>query len=81
MVYFAGSTAFQLSSALSVTDFLDASEVRNMIQSNGYFKGSPNSYLNALDGVKHHDVALSALGGLVSHLSRLMVSVCRLEFM
>ncbi|XWS26878.1 hypothetical protein CRYUN_Cryun26dG0067900 [Craigia yunnanensis] len=70
---FTGSTAVQLSPALSVTDFLDASEVRNMIQSNGYFKGSPNSYINALDGVMHHDVALCALGGLVSHLSRLML--------
>ncbi|XVF88507.1 hypothetical protein PTKIN_Ptkin19aG0056500 [Pterospermum kingtungense] len=70
---FTGSTAVQLSPALSVTDFLDASEVKNMIQSNGYFKGSPNSYLNALDGVRHQDVALCALGGLVSHLSRLML--------
>ena len=81
MIYFVGSTAVQLSPALSVTDFLDASEVRNMIQSNGYFKESPNSYINALDGVMHHDVALCALGGLVSHLSRLMVSACRLAFM
>ncbi|KAK6273407.1 hypothetical protein POUND7_010490 [Theobroma cacao] len=70
---FTGSTAVQLSPALSVTDFLDASEVRNMIQSNGYFKGSLNSYINALDGVMHPDVALCALGGLVSHLSRLML--------
>ncbi|XVF34805.1 hypothetical protein REPUB_Repub18cG0090200 [Reevesia pubescens] len=70
---FTGSTAVQLSPALSVTDFLDASEVRNMIQSNGYFKGSPNSYINAFDGVLHHDVAVCALGGLVSHLSRLML--------
>ncbi|XVE54298.1 hypothetical protein DITRI_Ditri03aG0069600 [Diplodiscus trichospermus] len=70
---FTGSTAVQLSPVLSVTDFLDASEVRNMVQSKGYFKGSPNSYFNALDGVMHHDVALSALGGLISHLSRLML--------
>ncbi|XP_022749790.1 DNA mismatch repair protein MSH7-like isoform X2 [Durio zibethinus] len=70
---FTGSTAVQLSPALSVSDFLDASEVRNMIQSNGYFKRSPNSYVNGLGGVMHQDVALCALGGLVSHLSRLML--------
>ncbi|OMO58071.1 hypothetical protein COLO4_34897 [Corchorus olitorius] len=66
---FTGSTAVQLSPALS----LDGAEVRNMIQSNGYFKGSPNTYIHALDGIMNHDVALSALGGLVSHLSRLML--------
>ncbi|PPD72959.1 hypothetical protein GOBAR_DD30144 [Gossypium barbadense] len=67
-----GTTAVQLSPGFS-TDFLDASEVRNMIQSKGYFKGSPNSYFNAFDGVVHHDVAVCALGGLVSHMSRLML--------
>lgn len=73
-IYLAGTTAVQLSPGFS-TDFLDASEVRNMIQSKGYFKGSPNSYFNAFDGVVHHDVAVCALGGLVGHMSRLMVSL------
>ncbi|KAB2076854.1 hypothetical protein ES319_A06G067600v1 [Gossypium barbadense] len=69
---FSGTKAVQLSPGFS-TDFLDASEVRNMIQSKGYFKGSPNSYFNAFDGVVHHDFAMCALGGLVSHMSRLML--------
>ncbi|KAK8597823.1 hypothetical protein V6N13_095220 [Hibiscus sabdariffa] len=69
---FSGSTSVQLSSG-DPTDFLDASEVRNMIQSHGYFKRSPNSYINAFDGIMHHDIAVCALGGLVSHMSRLML--------
>ncbi|KAK9269014.1 hypothetical protein L1049_000782 [Liquidambar formosana] len=68
-----GSTALQLTPVLPVTDFVDASEVRNLIQQKGYFKGSCNSWNNALDGVMHHDLALCALGGLVGHLSRLML--------
>ncbi|KAE8682862.1 DNA mismatch repair protein MSH7 [Hibiscus syriacus] len=68
---FSGSTAVQLSPR-NPTDFLDASEVRHMIQSHGYFKGLPNSYINAFDGIVHHDIAVCALGGLVSHMSRLM---------
>ncbi|GMI97714.1 MUTS homolog 7, ARABIDOPSIS THALIANA MUTS HOMOLOG 7, MUTS HOMOLOG 6-2 [Hibiscus trionum] len=66
------STAVQLSLG-DPTDFLDASEVKNMIQSHGYFKGSPNSYINAFDGMVHHDIAVCAFGGLVSHMSRLML--------
>lgn len=52
----------------------NGSDVRNVIQLKGYFKGSGNKWDQALEGVMHHDLALCALGGLISHLSRLMVS-------
>ncbi|KAK6941539.1 DNA mismatch repair protein MutS, connector domain [Dillenia turbinata] len=68
-----GSRALQLTPVLPNTEFLDASEVRNQIESKGYFKGSCKTLAFALDGVLHHDVALFALGGLISHLSRLML--------
>ncbi|GLT98512.1 hypothetical protein SLE2022_160140 [Rubroshorea leprosula] len=68
-----GSSAVQLTPALSVTDLLDPSEVRNMIQSKGYFKGSSSLWIHAIDGVMHQDVASCALGGLIGHLSRLML--------
>lgn len=58
-----------------ITDFLEASEVRNLVQLKGYFKGSSTLWDHVLDNVMHHDIALSALGGLISHLSRLMVSL------
>ncbi|XP_021903258.1 DNA mismatch repair protein MSH7 isoform X2 [Carica papaya] len=67
-----GSTAAQLTSSLPV-DFVDASEVRNMIQMKGFFKGTSNLWHCALNGVTHEDLALCALGGLVDHLSRLML--------
>ncbi|XP_030954395.1 DNA mismatch repair protein MSH7 isoform X3 [Quercus lobata] len=63
----------QTSPVQPITDFLDASEVRNLIHLKGYFKGSSNLWENLLEGVMHHDIALCALGGLISHLSRLML--------
>jgi DNA mismatch repair protein MSH6 len=48
-----------------ITDFLDASEVRNLVHLNGYFKGSSNLWDKLLDSVMHHDIALCALGGLL----------------
>ncbi|KAL5838399.1 hypothetical protein ACOSQ3_015568 [Xanthoceras sorbifolium] len=71
--YSLGSTALQLTPAISATDFVDSSEVKSLIQLKGYFKGSSSAWNNALDGVMQHDVALCALGGLISHLSRLML--------
>lgn len=53
-------SSVQLTPALSVTDFVDSSEMKNMIQSNGYFKGSSNSWTNTIDGVMHQDIASSA---------------------
>nr|POF02689.1 dna mismatch repair protein msh7 [Quercus suber] len=68
-----GPATAQTSSVQPITDFLDASEVRNLIHLKGYFKGSSNLWENLLEGVMHHDIALCALGGLISHLSRLML--------
>ncbi|KAJ4958336.1 hypothetical protein NE237_025447 [Protea cynaroides] len=67
------STGSTMSKSLSVANFVDASEVRKLIHSKGYFRGSSNPWEYVLDGVKHHGLAVSALGGLVSHLSRLML--------
>ena len=68
-----GSVASQLTPAQPATDFVDSSEVSHVIQMKGYFKGSSNAWDRALDGVVHQDIALCALGGLTSHLSRLKV--------
>ncbi|KAM3713937.1 hypothetical protein ACJW31_01G294000 [Castanea mollissima] len=68
-----GPATAQTSPVQPITDFLDASEVRNLIHLKGYFKGSSNMWENLLEGVMHHDIALCALGGLISHLSRLML--------
>ncbi|KAH8505280.1 hypothetical protein H0E87_012505 [Populus deltoides] len=67
-----GSTALQLSPVLPGTDFVDASEVKNLIQSKDYFKWSTNPWNHALDSIMHQDISLCALGGLIGHLSRLM---------
>ncbi|XP_015571810.2 DNA mismatch repair protein MSH7 isoform X1 [Ricinus communis] len=68
-----GSTAVQLNPAPPSTNFLDASEVRNSIQSKGYFRGSSSPWNNVFDSIMHHDITLNALGTLVDHLSRLML--------
>ncbi|XP_062090746.1 DNA mismatch repair protein MSH7 [Humulus lupulus] len=68
-----GSSAPQLTPMQSATDFADASEVRSLIQLKGYFKGSSNMWDHSLGNVMHHDITLSALGGLINHLSRLML--------
>ncbi|GAV79508.1 MutS_V domain-containing protein/MutS_I domain-containing protein/MutS_II domain-containing protein/MutS_III domain-containing protein [Cephalotus follicularis] len=68
-----GSAAVQLTPVLPLTDFVDVSEVRNLIQLKEYFKGSCNFWNNALDSIMNHDIALGALGGLIGHLSRLML--------
>ncbi|KAM1508454.1 hypothetical protein ACFX10_017762 [Malus domestica] len=70
--YSTGSAALQLTPVQSLTDFSDASEVRNVIQLKGYFKGSSNSWNHGLDSEIHHEITLSALGVLIGHLSRLM---------
>ncbi|WCJ42434.1 DNA mismatch repair protein MSH7 [Euphorbia peplus] len=70
---FTGSTALQLTPVQPSSDFLDTSGVRKLIQSKGYFKGSSNTWDDALDSISHNDVALSALGGLIDHLSRMML--------
>lgn len=69
----AGSTSFQLNASDA---FGDAFEIRSIIDANKYFIGSSDSWNRVLDGVVHCDLALCALGGLISHLSRLMVRTC-----
>ncbi|KAK9142438.1 hypothetical protein Syun_011838 [Stephania yunnanensis] len=71
--YSSGTNSLQLTP--TNTDFMDASEVRNLIQDKGYFTGSFGSlgWDSALDGDIHQDLGVCALGGLVSHLSRLML--------
>ncbi|XP_022882429.1 DNA mismatch repair protein MSH7 isoform X2 [Olea europaea var. sylvestris] len=66
----AGSTLSQLSPAQPGHDFGEVLEVRNLIQSKGYFRGSCIRWDHVLDGVMHGDLALCALGGLINHLSR-----------
>ncbi|KAG6723721.1 hypothetical protein I3842_03G222000 [Carya illinoinensis] len=68
-----GPVTLELSPVQLITDFLEASEVRNLVQLKGYFKGFSTLWNHVLDSVTHHDIALSALGGLISHLSRLML--------
>ncbi|XP_031387597.1 DNA mismatch repair protein MSH7 [Punica granatum] len=68
-----GTMAVQLTPVLPATAFPDASDVTDSIKSKGYFKRSSILWNLALDGVAHHDLALSAMGGLIDHLSRLML--------
>lgn len=56
--------------------FGDALEVRSIIEANKYFIGSSDSWNQILAGVGNCDLVLCALGGLISHLSRLMVRTC-----
>ncbi|XP_022157567.1 DNA mismatch repair protein MSH7 isoform X2 [Momordica charantia] len=68
-----GSTALEFTSGSPVTDFLEASEVKLLIQSKGYFKGSLNLWNHTVEDTVHDDIALCALGGLISHMSRMML--------
>lgn len=66
--------AVQLTPVLPATAFANASDVMELIKSKGYFKQSSTLWNLALDGVAHCELVLSALGGLIGHLSRLMVN-------
>ncbi|XP_047320706.1 DNA mismatch repair protein MSH7 [Impatiens glandulifera] len=68
-----GSSASQLTPIQPAIDLVDASDVRNLIQSKGYFKSSCHMWNDVLDSIIHRDLALCALGCLVSHLGRLML--------
>lgn len=65
----------QLTATTPGVDFLDSSEVMKLISSKGYFKGSSKPLFSAIDGFVNCDLVLCALGGLIAHLSRLMVRV------
>ncbi|KAK4391641.1 DNA mismatch repair protein MSH7 [Sesamum angolense] len=54
--------------------FGEALKVRNIIESNRYFSGSSDSWHHIPDGAMLGDLELCALGGLISHLSRLMLN-------
>ncbi|XP_013687448.1 DNA mismatch repair protein MSH7-like [Brassica napus] len=66
-----GSTAVQLNPLPQEMGDANACRVRNMIESSGYFRGSSESWNSAVDGLTESGIALSALGELISHLSRL----------
>ncbi|KAK3164067.1 hypothetical protein QOZ80_1AG0012200 [Eleusine coracana subsp. coracana] len=68
----AGSVKMQLT-PLSTIDFSDASQIRTSIHSKGYFKASKDSWLSALNSSVNQDAAVCALGGLIGHLTRLML--------
>lgn len=72
-MFLAGSSAPQLTAVQPATDFADACEVKSLIQLKGYFKGSSSSLIHVFDSLMHKDIAISAFGGITSHLSRLMV--------
>lgn len=74
-----------MSGVLPGTDFMDADLVRKLIQAEDYFSGSSNPWSSALDDIVYQELALSALGALLKHLSRFMVRLpecfsCRSPF-
>ncbi|KAG5007643.1 hypothetical protein JHK85_026185 [Glycine max] len=69
------STALQFTPVQSMTDLV-SNEIRDLIHSKGYFKGSSHSLDHVLRSVIHREITLSALVGLIDHLDRLMVHFC-----
>nr|KYP49318.1 DNA mismatch repair protein Msh6-2 [Cajanus cajan] len=67
-----GSATMQFTPVQSTTDLLN-SEIRDLVYSKGYFKGSSHSLDHVLSNVIHREITLSALGGLIGHLDRLML--------
>lgn len=55
--------------------FGEASEVRNIIESKSYFRGSCDLWHHVIDGILDRDLALCAIGGLTNHLLRLKVNM------
>ncbi|KAL2605846.1 hypothetical protein AAZV13_09G150300 [Glycine max] len=68
-----GSTALQFTPVQSMTDLV-SNEIRDLIHSKGYFKGSSHSLDHVLRSVIHREITLSALVGLIDHLDRLMLN-------
>ncbi|KAG9140348.1 hypothetical protein Leryth_018517 [Lithospermum erythrorhizon] len=68
-----GSSAAELTPIGSYSDFVHASEVRDYIKSKGYFEASCKTWDHVLEDVTHYDLALSSLGHLINHMSRLML--------
>ncbi|KAJ3694148.1 hypothetical protein LUZ60_009628 [Juncus effusus] len=67
------SVKMQLTPSIPGTDFLNASQVQNIVHSKGYFGKSGNSWSTAFDYSTDLNLVLCSLGGLISHLSRLML--------
>ncbi|KAI4347142.1 hypothetical protein L6164_007984 [Bauhinia variegata] len=67
-----GSTTLQLTPVQSITGLV-SSEVIDLIHSKKYFKGLSTSLDHVLNKVIHRDITLCALGGMISHLGRLML--------
>ncbi|KAJ1282281.1 hypothetical protein BS78_03G039800 [Paspalum vaginatum] len=68
----AGSVKMQLT-PISGIDFSDASQIQMLIHSKGYFSSSAESWVSALDRAVNRDAVICALGGLIGHLTRLML--------
>ncbi|CAH9131382.1 unnamed protein product [Cuscuta epithymum] len=68
-----GTAVPQLTPIQPDCNFVDPSEIKNLIKLKGYFKGSSNRWDHVFDEVMHQDLALRAFGGLASHLERLML--------
>ncbi|KAG8053162.1 hypothetical protein GUJ93_ZPchr0001g29498 [Zizania palustris] len=68
----AGSVKMQMTPLYGI-DFSDASQIQVLIHSKGYFKASTSSWSSALDSSVNDDTIVCALGGLISHLTRLML--------
>ncbi|KAI0487869.1 hypothetical protein KFK09_027692 [Dendrobium nobile] len=66
-----GSSTMQMTPIVLDLGFLDANEVKKMINSHGYFRGTSNLWTTAIESEMHYDHVLSALGGLICHLNRL----------
>lgn len=59
----------------SINDLVNT-EINDLILSKGYFKGSSDPLDHVMSKVIHRETTLSALGGLIGHLDRLMVYFC-----
>ncbi|XP_025817755.1 DNA mismatch repair protein MSH7 [Panicum hallii] len=68
----AGSVKMQLT-PLPGIDFSDISQIQMLIHSKEYFTASAESWLSALDCTLNRDAVICALGGLIGHLTRLML--------
>ncbi|KAK9706039.1 hypothetical protein RND81_07G100900 [Saponaria officinalis] len=66
-----GSTEVQLTSVLPVNDVANAADVQSTIESKKYFKCV--NLLDSLPDDAKHECSLRALGGLITHLSRMML--------
>ncbi|KAI9128946.1 hypothetical protein K1719_000429 [Acacia pycnantha] len=67
-----GSTTLQLTPVQSLTD-LTSPEVTDLVRFNGYFKRSSNTLDHVLNKVNHPESTMCALGGMINHLTRLML--------